>query len=81
MRALTKQERGAALKKARLAAGVSQRKLARLARLEVRTVGDLEHVRQGLGLKRARRIARALGCKVFDLLFSDQPEAEAPLAS
>jgi transcriptional regulator with XRE-family HTH domain len=74
VRVLTPAERGQTLRRLRLAAGLGQRRLARAAKLEARTVADLEHGRQPLGLKRARRLAKALGVKVDALLFGDDLE-------
>ena len=71
MRALTRSEKAVLLKRLRVEAGLGQRKLARLAKLEVRTIADMEHERQPIGIRRARRLARALGVDVSVLLFED----------
>ena len=71
MRALTRGEKAEVLKRLRLAAGMGQRKLARLAKLEVRTVADMEHERQNIGVRRARRLARALGVDPKVFLFDE----------
>jgi transcriptional regulator with XRE-family HTH domain len=71
MRALTREEKAATLKRLRLAAGLGQRRLARASKLEVQVIAAMEHGRLGIGLRRARRIAKALGVDVTVLLFAD----------
>jgi transcriptional regulator with XRE-family HTH domain len=68
---LTRSEKAVLLKRLRVEAGLGQRKLARLAKLEVRTIADMEHERESIGIKRARRLAKALGVDVSVLLFAD----------
>ena len=71
MRALTREEKAATLKRLRLAAGLGQRRLARASKLAVQVIAAMEHGRQGIGMRRARRIAKALGVDVKALLFAE----------
>jgi transcriptional regulator with XRE-family HTH domain len=71
MRPLTREEKAATLRRLRAESGMGQRKLARLAKLEVRTVADMEHGRQTIGIRRGRRLARALGVDVKVFLFDE----------
>ena len=52
----------------RKSAGLSQNKLAKLAGISQSDLNGIERGRSGLGLKRARMLAAALGCPVADLI-------------
>jgi transcriptional regulator with XRE-family HTH domain len=59
------------IQKLRVAAGLSQSQLATASGISVYTIQDYEHGRRdigGIGIRRAKALADALGCKIEDLL-------------
>ena len=53
---------------------VGHRRLAALAKMDPRDVADIEKGKKGIGLERARRLARALGVGVSVLLYAAEDE-------
>jgi transcriptional regulator with XRE-family HTH domain len=67
------------LQERRKAAGLSQDGIARKSGIPAATIRDYEQGRRdinGMGIRRAKALADALGCRIEDLI--EDPEKEEP---